>query len=128
MNYAAEALGVTFLDLPDGCEVDGDAANATLFGPGGVELSVYLESSTETPRTDFAMRRELASGRSYVAEFTGEELTDDGWLLRFRTEDDTHGFELGRVVNGRRLVFWSGDLPSEDAMATALLWCRAARC
>ena len=127
MNYRAEALNVEFVGLPDECDLSGDAANATLFGPGGVEFSVYVEDPSQTPRTDFAMRRELAAGRSYIAEFTSEETTEDGWLIRFRTEDDTLGFELGRVLGGRRLVFWGGDLPNEEALATAIAWSRAAR-
>jgi hypothetical protein len=128
MDYTASALNVTFVGLPDGCDLSGDAGSASLFGPDGVSFSVYVENPAETPKTDFATRRELAAGRSYIAEFTGEELTDDGWLLQFRTEDETLGFELGRVVGGRRLVFWGGDMPDAASLSTAIAWCRAARC
>jgi hypothetical protein len=89
MNYEMRTVGVV-LSLPDGCDVSDDGS---VVGPDGLDFAVFAEPAFDQP---LATRREIAGGRSYVDAFTHEEITPDGWLLLFSTEDGELGFELGR--------------------------------
>ena len=109
------------LNVPEGSDTTGDGS---VFAPDGLELALYVENPLETPRTDTAFRKEIIEGRSYVEEFTGEDTFPDGWLVLFRT-DAGLGFELGRVVDGKRIVFWADRLPTDGVRERALEICRS---
>lgn len=115
--------GSLSLELPAGAEVSDDGS---VFGPGKVEFAVYLEDAAKAPKTDVASRKPIIEGRSVVKKFTSDVALPDGWVVLFEGERGL-GFECGRVIGGRRFVFWGDRSPDEATRTIAVDACKKSR-
>lgn len=115
--------GKLTLDLPAGADVSDDGS---VFGPGKLEMAVYVESEKQAPKTDPAARKEIIKGRSTVKSFTSDATLPDGWLILFEGEKGL-GFECGRTIGGTRFVFWGDSSPDEATRTMAVNACKTAR-
>ena len=115
--------GSLTLELPTGAEVSDDGS---VFGPGKLELSVYVEDAAKAPKTDVASRKVIIEGRSVVKKVTSDSTLPDGWVVLFEGERGL-GFECGRLIGGRRFVFWGDRAPDEATRTLAVDACKKSR-
>ena len=118
MEKTIASLGVT-VDVPPGSEVTEDGF---IFAPDGVELALYAD-----PANTDTNRREVILARCYVKSWGAAEESDAGWSVVFETEDGELGFEIGRRLPDRTLVFWSDRLLAARAREQAMAIARCAR-